>query len=167
VRLFFYSVFTVAFSYMLAEIVYVVVQMAEVDPTAPFSVSYLRTVAVAVTPWPAPVVSTIVLEAIGIGLLGVAFIAELQRLQKFVTFLGWVARAIAWTGTVALGLLTVGGLLDPVLGANQGPSAAVPTSFVVTTAVATGLCLGLALSLIRVRQASETTFTASRRWDSG
>ena len=52
VRLFFSSIFTVAFSYILAEIIYVVVQMVEVDPTEAFSVSSLRTTAVAVTPWP-------------------------------------------------------------------------------------------------------------------
>lgn len=52
VRLFFYSVLTVAFSYILAEIIYVVVQMVEVDPTEAFSVSSLRTTAVVVTPWP-------------------------------------------------------------------------------------------------------------------
>ena len=163
VRLFFYSVFTVAFSYILAEIIYVVVQMVEVDPTEAFSVSSLRTTAVAVTPWPSPVVLMVVLEVAGIGLLGVAFIAELPHLQKRVTFLGGVARAIAWTGTVVLGFGTVGGLLSPALSSNQGPSAAVPMSFVVTTAVAAGLCLGLALSLTRVREASEMTFKVRPR----
>jgi hypothetical protein len=36
-------------------------------------------------------------------------------------------------------------------------------SFVVTTAVAAGLCLGLALSLTRVREASEMTFKVRPR----
>lgn len=158
VRLSFYSVFTVAFSYMLAEVVYVVVQMAEIDPTAPFSVSYMRSSAVAVTPWPSPVALMVVLEVVGIGMLGFAFIANMPRVQKLITFLGGVARAIAWTGTVVLGLLTFGGLIDPLLSSNQGPSAAVPMSFVATTAVTMVLCLGLALSLTRVREASEKIF---------
>jgi hypothetical protein len=158
VRLFFYSVFTVAFSYMLAEIIYVVVQMAEVDPNASFSVSYLRAIAIAVTPWPSPVVSTVVLEAAGIGLLGVAFIAELPRVQKLVTFLGGVARVIAWTGTIVLGACTVGGLISPLISGNQGPSAAVPMPFVATIAVSAILCLGLARSLTKVREASEMAF---------
>lgn len=163
VRLFFYSIFTVAFSYILAEIIYVVVQMVEVDPTETFSVNSLRTTAVAVTPWPPPVVLMVVLEVVGIGLLGVAFIADLPRLQKRVTFLGGVARAIAWTGAVVLGFGTVGGLLAPFIASNQGPSADVPMSFVVTTAVAAALCLGLALSLPRLREASEMTFKVRPR----
>lgn len=144
----------------VAEIIYVVVQMAEIDPTAPFSVSYMRITAVAVTPWPPPVVLMVVLEVAGIGLLGVAFIAELRRLQKLVTFLGGLARAIAWAGTVVLGLFTLGGLASPlaIFKSAEGSSGAVPMSFVVTTAVTTVLCLGLALSLTRVREASEMTF---------
>jgi hypothetical protein len=160
VRLVFYSVFTVVFSYMLAEIIYVVVQMADMDPTTPFSVTYMRTTAVAVTPWPGPVASMVVLEVTGIGLLWVTLIAELRRLQKLVTLLGGLARAIAWTGTVVLGLFALGGLASPlsIFKSAEGPSGAVPMSFVVTSAVTAVLCLGLALSLTRVWEASEMTF---------
>jgi hypothetical protein len=159
-RLVFCSVFTIVFSYMLAEIIYVVVQMAEMNPIAPFSLSYMRATAVAVTPWPAPVAAMVVLEVAGIGLLWVALIAELPRLRKLVTFLGGVARAIAWAGTVVLGLFTLGGLASPLslFKSAEGPSGAVPMAFVVTTAVTAILCLGLALSLTRVRRASEITF---------
>ena len=105
----------------------------------------------------------VVLEVAGIGLLGVAFIAELPRRQKRVTFLGGVARAIAWTGVVVLGFGTVGGLLGPFISSNEGPSAAVPMSFVVTTAIAAGLFLGLALSLTRIRETSEMTLKVRPR----
>lgn len=153
-RLFLYAVFTVAFSYVLAEIVYVIVQMAELDPTTPFSVSFLRATTVAVTPWPSPVVLTVILEVAGIGLLGVSQIAELPRLEKLVTFLSGVARVIAWTGTVALALFTVGGMTGSLFTGNQGLSADVPMSFVLTGAITGVLCLGLALSLTKVRKAS-------------
>jgi hypothetical protein len=87
-------------------------------------------------------------------------IAELRRLQKLVTLLGGLARAIAWTGTVVLGLFALGGLASPlsIFKSAEGPSGAVPMSFVVTSAVTAVLCLGLALSLTRVWEASEMTF---------
>jgi hypothetical protein len=161
VRLVFSSVFMVAFSYMLAEIIYVVVRMVEADPTAQFSVTWMRSTAVAVTPWPFPVVSMVVLEVAGIALLGVARIAELRSLQSFVTFLGGLTRAVAWTGTVVLTLLTVGGFLSPYFTQNQGPSAATPLSLAVTMAVAACLCLGWALSLTKVWKASDMAFSAT------
>jgi hypothetical protein len=163
VRLFFSSVFTVAFSYMLAEIIYVFVQMTELNSAAPFSLSDMRTIAVAVTPWSPPVVLTVILEVIGIALLGVAFIAELPRLERFVTFLGGTARAIARIGTAVLCFCTVGAFVSPYISSNQGPSAAAPISLAVTIAVTAALFFGLARSLTKVREASELAFKVKHR----
>jgi hypothetical protein len=91
-------------------------------------------------------------------LLGIAFIAELPRLQRFVMVLGGTARAIARIGTVVLCFFTVGAFVSPFISRNQGPSAAAPISLAVTIAVTACLCFGLARSLTKVREASEMAF---------
>jgi hypothetical protein len=161
--LFLYSVLTVAFTYILTEIIYVFVEMCLLDPDLTFSASSLRDFAVAVTPWPSPVVWTVGIEIAAIALLGGAYIGEMSGLKKLITFLGGTARAIARTGAVLLGLGTVGGLISPLISRNQGPSAATPLSFTATIAVTAVLCLGLALSLTRVHRATAVAFAPRKR----
>jgi hypothetical protein len=61
---------------------------------------------------------------------------------------------------VVLGLFTFGGLASPlpIFKSAEGPAGAAPMTFVVTTAVTTALCLGVALSLTRIRETSEVAF---------
>jgi hypothetical protein len=161
-RLFIYSVLTVAFTYVVAEIIDVIVQMVETDPNETFSVSNLKAFAVAVTPWPPAVVWTVVLEVAGIGLLGIARIAELQSLQKFITFVSKVACAIAWVATVLLGLSTIGDilflLLNRISPSSQYNVGTTPVPFMVTTVITMGLCLGLARFFPKVREAITRAF---------
>jgi hypothetical protein len=160
--MFVFSALTVTFSYMLAEIIYVVVQMGELDSHATFSVKDLEATAVVVTPWPSAVVSIIVLEMAGIGLLGVACIAELRSLRKLITFLGAVACAIALIAGTLLGFSTALMILEVLLSkvSASGLSSAdvPPVPFVVTAAVTVGLFLGLAKALPEVREASAKAF---------
>jgi hypothetical protein len=161
-RLLLYSVLSVAFSYVLAEIITVIVQLGETHPDATWSVNALKATAVTLTPWPSPVVGTVVIEVAGIGLLGIACIAELPGLRKLVAFWGGVACALAWAAGALLGLSTALMTLE-VLFQKASPSATnglniPPVSFVVTAAVTVGLCLGLARFLPEIRQASGKAF---------
>lgn len=162
-RLLLYSVLVVAFSYVLAEIIDVVVQMGETEPhVTTFSLMELEAITVTVTPWPSAVVWTVVLEVAGIGLLGVACIAELKSLRKIVTFLGGVLCVIAWTAGVLLGfstaMMTLEVLFSKAAPSDMPPADVPPVPFVVTCVVTVGLCLGLARFLPEIRETSARAF---------
>jgi hypothetical protein len=89
------SVLAVAFSYMLAVILTATRRAAIRDPNVFFSVKLVKN-AFAVTQWSPAAVSTAVVGVAGIGLLGIACIADLTRLRRFILVLGGLAFAAAW-----------------------------------------------------------------------
>jgi hypothetical protein len=160
-RLIVFSVLMVAFSYMVAVIIDTA---AKENSNLAFSVQDVVN-RVGVTPWPPAAVWTIVIEVVGIGLLGIACIADLRGLRKFVTTLGGVVWIATWLLGLALGLATVmmclGLLLNAAPPHNSVPGGVPPVPLVVTVAVTGLLSLVLAQLLPRVRVASADAFDPS------
>lgn len=168
VRLAFFSVITVAFSYIAAVVINAVVSIFEVDRNALYSLRPVESFIV-ITEWPAAAVWTVVVEAIGIGLLGIACIAELPNLRRFVLSVGGAARVVArLVGaivTVPMGLLLCLELaisaffaVLTLLGENGIPA---PSPLYVTGTVTGILILLVAWSLEKI---GETSFEAFG-WD--
>jgi hypothetical protein len=163
-RLFVFSVLTVAFSYMVAVIVVAVVQQIKLDPNAVFSVHDIVD-RVAVTPWSPAAVWTVVGEVVGIGLLGIACMGDLQGLRKLVTGLGRVVCVVTWLvgSMLAVDAAMMGlGLLLSRIPTNSGPTDAPPVPLLVTVTVTALLSLVLARLLPRIQVASTEAFGSAR-----
>jgi hypothetical protein len=163
-RLFVFSVLTVAFSYIVAVIVVAVVQQIKLDPNAVFSVHDIVD-RVAVTPWSPAAVWTVVGEVVGIGLLGIACMGDLQGLRKLVTGLGRVVCVVTWLvgSMLAVDAAMMGlGLLLSRIPTNSGPTDAPPVPLLVTVTVTALLSLVLARLLPRIQVASTGAFGSAR-----
>jgi hypothetical protein len=163
VRLVVFSVLAVALSYMLAVIVNAVIQLIAVNPNAVFSMKGVVD-RVGITPWPLAAVWTVIGGVFGIGALGLACIADLRGVQKFVTSMGGVVWIAAWL--VGLGLaadavmMCLGLLLNAA--SHSSLSDSPPLPLLVTVAVTGVLSLALAQLLPRLRAATAEAFAPSQ-----
>lgn len=165
VRLLVFSVLAVAFSYMLAVIFDATIRMIAANPKAFFSMKDVVH-RIGVTPWPTAAIWTVVGEVFGISVLGIACLADLRGVQKFVTALGGVLWIAAWL--VGGFLAFDAGMMCLALLISRAPSDAAssnvpPVPFVVTIVVTSLLGLALARLLPRVRAASTDAFGSSER----
>jgi hypothetical protein len=161
VRFLVFSALAVALSYMLAVIIDAAVRLIAANPNKIFSIKDVVD-HVSVTPWPPAAVWTVVGEIFGIGVLGIACIANLEGVQQLVTALGsvvWIAAWLAGIFLVADAILMCLGLLLEIH--NPHPAAPVPVPFLVTCAVTGLVALVLAQLLPRVYTASADAFAPS------
>jgi hypothetical protein len=149
------SVLAVGFSYMLAVIINAVVQVGEVNPNALFSAKVVEN-AVVVTQWSPAAVWTVIVGVVGIGLLGIACIADLIGLRKLISFLGGLACAVAWVAGVLLGADAIIGFALRGLSSQDPP----PMSLLVTEVITAVLLLVLGLLLPKIRRASGVAFNS-------
>jgi hypothetical protein len=156
------SVLAVAASYMIAVIVSAVTEMIAADPNGFFS---LKDVAdtVGVAPWPSAAVWTVTVEVIGIGLLGIACIGDLRRVQKLVTSLGGVIWLVAWLAGGYLAVVAgIMGLAHLLMGANPQPGADDPPWSLVILCMVTGLLGVLVGRLLPIISKASTEAFAPR-----
>ena len=154
-----FSVLAVAFSYMLAVIIDAVARLIAANPNTVPSIKDVVD-SVGVTPWPCAAVWAVVGEVSGISVLGIACIADLRGVRKFVTALGGVVWLAAWVfggGLACAAIMMCLGLL------LAHPSDPVPVPLLVTSAVTGLLALVLARLLPRVRAASAGAFAPPER----
>jgi hypothetical protein len=116
-RLALHSVFAVAFAYMLAAITYGLTQLGEADPNAVLTAKVVET-SVTVTALSPATIWTVIICVAGIGLLGIARIAQLTGLQKLLTFLGGLVWLYAWAMGWLLGIASVLGFAELSLGSH-------------------------------------------------
>ena len=151
------SVLMVGFSYMLAVIINAFVQLIRQDPNANLT-SELVENSVSVTALSPAAVWTVIVGIGGVGLLGIATIAKLTGLRKFVTFVGSTACVLAW---IVGSLLAVGavfgliglGILKP--GSSTPPP---PVPLLITEAITSALCIAVGWLLPKIRKACSTAF---------
>lgn len=158
-----FSVLAVAFSYMLAVIIDAAARLIAANPNTVPSIKDVVD-SVGVTPWPRAAVWTVVGEVSGISVLGIACIADLRGVRKFVTALGGVVWLAAWvfgSGLACAAIMMCLGLLLEI--GNPHPSDPVPVPLLVTSAVTGLLALVLAKLLPRVRAASAGAFAPPER----
>jgi len=158
------SALMVALSYTVAAIIAAAIQAIKVNPEVAFSL-HDALKGVEVQPWPPVAVCLVVGEIAGLGILGVARIADLRGVQNLVTALGSVIWFAAWVVGLLLARDTVILCLGLLLGA-VGPrtsSGAPPVPLLVTVAITAGLSLLLAQLPRRIRSASADAFDSSRQ----
>lgn len=163
-RLVIFSVLAVAFSYMLAVIIDALARIIAAAP--PDTVPSMQEVVgqVSVAPWPRAAVWTVCIGISGITGLGIASIADLVGVRRFVTRLGglvWVAAWIFGGGLAVAALCMCLGLLFQI--GNSQPSNPVPLPLLVTSAITALVSLALAQLLPRILAASDAAFAPSRR----
>ena len=164
VRLVIFSVLAVAFSYMLAVIIDALARIIAAAP--PNTIPTVKEVVdrVSVTPWPRAAVWAVVIGVLGITVLGIASIADLVSVRKFITTLGgvvWIAVWIFGGGLAIAAIFMCLGLLLQL--GDSNPSNPVPLPLLVTAAVTGLVSLALVQLLPRVRAASTDAFAPSRR----
>lgn len=147
------SVLAVAFAYVLAVIIYGVVQVAEVNPNALFSSKVVVT-AVVVTEWSPVSVWTAILGVAGIFLFGIACLGDMVGLRKFISFLGGLVCVGAWVIGLGLGVDALIGFA--VLKSSTPP----PMSLLITEVITALLFLALGWLLPKVSSAGRIAFDA-------
>jgi hypothetical protein len=155
-RLAVWSVLAVGFSYMLAVIVDALVQTAETDGANALMSSTVVEHSVVATQWSPAAVWTMIIGVAGIGLLGIACIADLTGLRKLISFLGGLACTVAWVGGAGMGIDALIGFAIRGLGSQNPP----PISLLVTQVTTALLLLALGLLLPKIRRASGIAFSA-------
>jgi hypothetical protein len=158
IRFLILSVLVAAFSYMLAVIIDAEVRMLVANPNAVISMKDVVD-HTGVMAWPIAAVWSVAGEVVGISVLGIAYIADLEGVATFVTALGSVVWIAAWL----VGLLTIleaaGGFWLNLVRAQGAP----PLQYVTTIAVTGILGLALARLLPRLENASANAFAPTGR----
>jgi hypothetical protein len=167
-----YSILAIAFSYMLAVIVDAGVRLFEADPRGvgtEFSSLSAMGQQLAVRPLAPAAVWTVLTELMGIGLLGVACIANLRGTRKLIRFLGGVLTAAAfliliWMG-VSSAAMWFAVVTDLATGKHSSdPSVSPPLPLAFTATMTAGLAWVVALLLPRISKASDEGFAPGRFW---
>jgi len=151
------SVLAVGFSYMLAVIVNALVQTAETDGANALFSSKVVAHAIVITQWPPVAVWTVIIGAAGIGLLGIACIADMTGLRKLMSFLGGLTCVLAWLAGIMMGIDALIGFALLGLGSQNPP----PRSLLVTQVITAVLCLAVGWLLPKIRKASGVAFNSA------
>lgn len=151
------SVLAVGFSYMLAVIVNALVQTAETDGAKALFSSKVVAHAIVVTQWPPVAIWTVIIGAVGIGLLGIACIANMSGLRKLMSFLGGLTCVLAWLAGIMMGIDAVIGFALLGIGSQDPP----PRSLLVTQVITAVLCLAVGWLLPKIRKASGVAFSSA------
>jgi hypothetical protein len=151
-----YSVFAVAFAYMIAVIAYGLTQLGEADPNAVLTAKVVEA-NVTVNALSPATIWTVIICVAGIGLLGIAHIAQATGLEKLVTFLGGLVWLYTWAMGWLLGLASVLGFAELAMGSHM-PSPPPPLAFMVTTAITAALSMAVGHLLPKIGEASKRAF---------
>jgi hypothetical protein len=154
VRLAVCSALAVGFSYMLAVIINVLVRVAEMTDLNAILSSKVVWDTVVATEWSPAAAWTMIAGAASVGLFGLACIAGMTGLRKFIKFLGAVACVIATLAGGAVSLATIMGLIGLALGGSNPP----PKPLLASEASIALLLLAIGYLLPRISRASQVAF---------